>query len=122
MDFKHLLFSFEGRINRQPYWLYLVAVIVLVGLPLGLLFEPGTESYERASGLAGLILIYPSLAVQAKRWHDRNKSAWWILINLIPIIGGLWALIECGFLRGTDGPNRFGADPLGAASVTEPVV
>lgn len=120
MDLKHLLLSFDGRINRQPYWLYILAVVVVVALPLSLFFEPDSESYDVASGIASLILLYPSLAVQAKRWHDRNKSAWWILINLIPIIGGLWTLIECGFLRGTPGPNRFGPDPLGGPVVAEP--
>ena len=119
MDLKHLLLSFDGRINRQPYWLYILAVIVVVGVPLALFFEPDTPSYDTASAIASLILLYPSLAVQAKRWHDRNKSAWWILINLIPIVGGLWTLIECGFLRGTAGPNRFGPDPL-ESQATEP--
>jgi uncharacterized membrane protein YhaH (DUF805 family) len=59
-----------------------------------------------------LVFLYPTLAVYAKRWHDRGKSGWWTLILLIPIIGPLWALIECGFLRGTEGPNQYGADPL----------
>jgi uncharacterized membrane protein YhaH (DUF805 family) len=60
-----------------------------------------------------VLLIWPSLAVSAKRWHDRDKSAWWILVGLIPIIGNIWILIENGFLRGTEGSNRFGDDPTG---------
>lgn len=59
-----------------------------------------------------LLLLWPSICLYAKRWHDRDKSGWWSLIVLIPIIGGLWMLIELGFLRGTDGPNRFGPDPI----------
>jgi uncharacterized membrane protein YhaH (DUF805 family) len=50
-----------------------------------------------------------------KRYHDRNKSGWWILIVFVPVIGGLWYFIECGFLRGTPGPNTYGPDPLAAA-------
>jgi uncharacterized membrane protein YhaH (DUF805 family) len=122
MDLSKLLLSFDGRINRQPYWLYILAVIIVVGVPLSLFFEPDTESYNLASAVASLILLYPSLAVQAKRWHDRDKSAWWLLINLIPIVGGLWALIECGFLRGTTGPNRFGPDPLDSPTPERPPV
>jgi uncharacterized membrane protein YhaH (DUF805 family) len=57
-------------------------------------------------------IIWSGLALAAKRWHDRDKSAWWILITFVPVIGGFWALIENGFLKGTEGPNRFGADPL----------
>jgi uncharacterized membrane protein YhaH (DUF805 family) len=55
------------------------------------------------------------LCVYGKRWHDRDKSAWWILIGLIPFIGWIWVLVEVGFLKGTDGPNRFGEDPVPGA-------
>jgi uncharacterized membrane protein YhaH (DUF805 family) len=73
------------------------------------------------TGLIGslvfLVLIWPSLAVQVKRWHDRDKSGWMVLINFIPIVGFLWTFIECGFLDGTPGPNKYGPSPkgLGAA-------
>ncbi len=59
-------------------------------------------------GIVSLILLVPNLAIAIKRWHDRDKSGWWILIALIPIIGWIWALVETGFLAGTPGPNRFG--------------
>ncbi|MFT6862889.1 MAG: uncharacterized membrane protein YhaH (DUF805 family), partial [Akkermansiaceae bacterium] len=52
------------------------------------------------------------LALQGKRWHDRGKSGWMILVNFIPLVGGIWALVECGFLSGTPGPNQYGPDPL----------
>jgi uncharacterized membrane protein YhaH (DUF805 family) len=62
------------------------------------------------------LLLFPlfliAIIVQVKRWHDRDKSGWWVFINLIPCVGGLWTLIECGFLKGTTGPNKYGADPL----------
>lgn len=64
------------------------------------------------SGIVALALLYPSLAVGVKRWHDRDKSGWWMLILLIPLIGAIWYLIACGILKGTDGPNRYGPDPL----------
>ena len=56
--------------------------------------------------------IYPMLAVYAKRWHDRDKSGWWTLIGLVPFIGAIWLLVECGILEGTRGPNSYGPDPL----------
>ena len=63
-----------------------------------------------------LLVVVPSLwvglVVSVKRWHDRNKSGRWVLLNLVPVVGWLWHVIECGFLRGTVGPNRFGQDPL----------
>jgi uncharacterized membrane protein YhaH (DUF805 family) len=72
-------------------------------------------------GIVGLILVvayivvmfWIGLALQIKRWHDRDKGAVWVLINLIPFIGGIWALVECGFMDGTMGPNRFGPSPKG---------
>jgi uncharacterized membrane protein YhaH (DUF805 family) len=69
-------------------------------------------------GLAGMILpiamlalLWPSLAIAAKRWHDVDKSAWWILIALVPVIGGIVALVFNGFIAGTPGTNRFGQPP-----------
>jgi len=53
-------------------------------------------------------VIWISLAIQVKRWHDRDKYGWWIFISLIPIIGPIWAFVENGCLSGTDGVNRFG--------------
>jgi len=61
-----------------------------------------------------LVFLYPALAIYTKRWHDRGKSGWWSLILLIPLIGPIWFLVECGCLRGTEGPNEYGPDPLPA--------
>ncbi len=55
-----------------------------------------------------LVIAWVKLAVHAKRWHDRNKSALWILFSFIPLIGQIWAVIELGFIAGTQGHNRFG--------------
>ena len=135
MDWKWFFFSFEGRINRKPFWLSILALIVIgvianridASLFFGYtgpfpvhtdfrVIHTGTGFFymniRPVSWLVGLLMIWPVLAVRAKRWHDRDKSAWWILIDFVPIIGGLWALIETGFLPGTIGENRFGPDPL----------
>jgi uncharacterized membrane protein YhaH (DUF805 family) len=60
------------------------------------------------------ILAYAwcSLALSVKRWHDRDQPGIWVLINLVPVIGDLRALIESGFLQGTEGTNSYGDDPL----------
>ena len=67
-----------------------------------------------------IVLIVPAIwidmAITVKRWHDRNKSGWMIFISLIPLIGPMWLLVECGFLDGTRGPNRFGESPKGLAN------
>ncbi len=58
-----------------------------------------------------LTLVWISFAITVKRWHDRDKSGWWILIGMIPIIGPIWQFVETGCLRGTIGSNRYGPDP-----------
>jgi uncharacterized membrane protein YhaH (DUF805 family) len=59
-----------------------------------------------------LALLVPSIAVGVRRFHDQDKSGWFLLLALIPVVGGLIVLVfMC--LPGTSGPNRFGPDPLG---------
>ncbi len=133
MDWKYLYTSFEGRTSRQPFWLSLLALVVVewvVMLILGLILgtsmmggiDPNMPPDQAAAMMTkgmipiiivSLLFLYPALAVYTKRWHDRDKSGWWTLIIFVPVIGAIWWLVECGFLRGTDGANRFGPDPLG---------
>jgi len=111
-----LLFSFDGRINRKMYWINFLLMFALpfsIGIVIIDAAVLGNHKEPVLAAFIPLFLLWPSLAAQAKRWHDRDKSAWWILITLIPVIGAIWALIEVGFLRGTIGANRFGSDPLG---------
>ena len=61
-------------------------------------------------GLYSLAVFIPNLAVIVRRLHDQDKSGWWILIALIPLIGGIWLFILY-LIDGTPGPNRFGPDP-----------
>lgn len=113
MDLKLLLFSFNGRVPRLPFW-----VVKLTLLGWGSTFQylmgpygpekPMTAGPAFITLLNFTIVLWIALAVQIKRWHDRDKSGWWVLLNVIPVIGQIWTLIECGFLRGTMGDNRFG--------------
>ena len=111
MTLAQTLFSFRGRINRAKWWLMcllLVAISFVVYAIVDILGDSGAL-------LVILNLIFSfwaHLAINIKRWHDRNKSGWWVLIELIPLIGAVWALVELGFLKGTYGKNRFGPDPL----------
>lgn len=124
MDWKTLLFSFEGRVGRGAYWGLFVASIVLFGGLTGLsvmsvLNSPDPANagsgYSVVTVIASLVFLWPALAIQAKRWHDVDKSAWWILINLVPVVGGLIALVFNGFIAGTPAANRFGPAPAAAA-------
>jgi uncharacterized membrane protein YhaH (DUF805 family) len=118
MDLTALLFSFRGRINRKPYW-QCICVALFLDMAVSFVTVPFDE-FVQGAAQAGLLaaLAWPMLALQAKRWHDRDKSAWWLLVNLIPYVGVIWVIIECGVLRGTGGANRFGPDPLVSADAS----
>lgn len=116
MDFQKFYFSAKGRVNRKQFWLRLMLPVFAVGIILVILDAAlGTRDPESVGLFLGLfsliwslIIIFPSILVNIKRFHDRDKSGWWVLIALVPLIGPLWLLIELGFLNGTPGPNRFG--------------
>jgi uncharacterized membrane protein YhaH (DUF805 family) len=129
MDIMHLLFSFQGRIRRMHWWLAAIGVGVVVGVIISVLtpmsgLAQGTPNpiFMALFGILYIVDIYISLALGAKRCHDRDKSAWFLAIGLIPLIGGIWLLVELGFLDGTQGPNRFGPSPkgIGEAAVVAP--
>lgn len=90
-------------------------MLALLGVGLGgaLLLGIAGVAAETAGLLMNLLVLWPAIATSVKCWHDRDKSGWWVLINLIPVLGTLWVLVENGFLRGTPGPNRFGEDLTG---------
>ena len=111
MSVAQLYLSPSGRIGRQTWWLsfFLPALVLSWGV--------AAIDYAVAAGgmLLGawyLAILWPSLVLLIKRWHDADRSAWWLLIVLVPILGALWNFIQCGFLQGTSGPNRFGPSPL----------
>jgi len=106
------LFSLRGRINRKQYWIFNL-IVFLGALLLSLFTDFSDNIYELSTPQLMYMfwILWPSLAVQGKRWHDQDKSALWLLINLIPIAGPLWSLIQNGFIPGTPGPNRYGPVP-----------
>lgn len=114
MSWSELFFSFRGRIGRTEYWLTQISAGVLVGLLVCINRMTGDTGRDMLTvmdlviGLVVLALCWPLLAVTVKRWHDLDMSGWWVLIALVPVLGGPIALIANGFLPGTQGRNRFG--------------
>lgn len=113
---KEFLLTYEGRFNRSRYWAFTLVYIGAYIVATIIDSVIGTEGVLTL--LFSLAALYPAVCVAIKRWHDRDKSGWWVLIALIPVIGAIWTLVECGILKGTEGPNRFGADPLAAPAST----
>ena len=109
----NLLFSFNGRTGRKAFWIVMVFLFAW-GASFDQFVRPfGPENpMTPATGmmtLANFILVaWIGLAVQIKRWHDLDKSGWWAALSLVPLIGPLWILYECGFVSGTPGSNTYG--------------
>ena len=140
-------FSFRARANRQRYWM---TVLSIFGLFIVSVFVAGMLALAPLLALViipvWLALFVANLANAVRRLHDRNKSAWWLLLfmgvptlfllpaslanassdpgaaafgalcGLISLPFSIWAFVEMGCLRGTAGPNKYGDDPLQPAA------
>ena len=110
--------DFSGRASRSEYWWWaLFAFLVwLIAMVLDVIIFPGsirTGSYAYVgvlSGITSLALFLPGFAISVRRLHDIDRSGWWALLLLVPIIGAIILLL---FLvsSGTPGMNRFGPRP-----------
>jgi uncharacterized membrane protein YhaH (DUF805 family) len=109
MTWVSLFGRLRGRIPRSTYWramIFASATFIVAFLVL-------EANVSRTSTL----LVYPpffwaTLALSAKRYHDLGRSAAWLLLLAIPLVGVAWVAFELGFRRGTRGENRYGPDPL----------
>jgi uncharacterized membrane protein YhaH (DUF805 family) len=102
--------TFSGRARRTEFWMYLLVYVVMVVVASVLDALLGTAGL--LGGLVALVHIIPSLALQARRLHDIDRSGWWMLIWFIPLIGWL-ILLYWNIKEGDTGSNRFGASPKG---------
>jgi uncharacterized membrane protein YhaH (DUF805 family) len=109
--------TFSGRARRAEYWWFGVFVaLVVFGLTMVDMLLIGADAMAEygagpLTGLFSLAIIIPSIAVTVRRLHDRDKSGWWLLWGLLPLIGALILFIQY-VQRGTVGDNRYGADPI----------
>jgi uncharacterized membrane protein YhaH (DUF805 family) len=114
-------FDFQGRANRKEYWLFVLvyfiqvmAAVLIDSIVFGTALGQGLPiTYF----LVFALNIIPAISVSMRRLHDTNRTGWWLLISLIPIIGAIVFFIFT-LLPGTPGVNRFGAQP-GAAELEE---
>ena len=108
--------TFSGRAARSEYWFWaLFTWLVAVAFTVVDMMLFGTMEFQPLSSLFSLAVLVPSIAVGVRRLHDIDRSGWWLLIMLIPLIG-LIVLLIWFVKKGTDGPNRFGDDPLSSAA------
>lgn len=137
--------DFSGRSRRKEYWMFALLNFIIYAVLYGIMIsamgpsvsetmmqsnagmEPGQPSAGMmvGVGIVGIILLIyslavfiPSLAVTVRRFHDQDKSGWFVLLAFIPFVGSIVLLVfMC--LDGTRGDNRFGADPKAADHIGE---
>src|SRR5690349_17627802 len=117
--------NFNGRARRKEYWMFVLFNFIFLILAaaldnlLGITFADEIP-YGPVYLVYGLFTFLPSLAAGVRRLHDTGKSGWWLLIAIIPIIGGIWLLVLF-VTEGTAGDNEYGADPKAAERNNDPL-
>lgn len=126
--FLQLLFSFKGRINRKTYWIYFLVIICIISVFAEYIEPQINEAAQKIYqsehplkyGFITMFIVIICLAyfstltavpIIIKRLHDINKSAWYLLLILIPIIDiFLWVILGC--IKGDSEPNKYGNPPI----------
>ena len=98
---------------RSKLW-YSILYIVIDAIEAGII--DAVLGIQIVTGLFGLVTIIPNIAIAIRRLHDLDRTGWWILLGFIPLIG--WIILLIWYVtKGTDGPNRFGPDPLATLAI-----
>jgi uncharacterized membrane protein YhaH (DUF805 family) len=90
--------TFSGRASRSEFWWWFLFMVLATAA--------GSVISDKLAGLVTLATVLPYVAVTARRLHDIDRSGWWQLISLIPVIGGLVLLYWC--VQPSGGANRYG--------------
>ena len=100
LGFQHF-FDFKGRATRAEYWWWILFVISCFQL---------TSVAGPLHNLFGIAIFIPSWTLIVRRLHDINKTGWWLLFGLVPVIGPVMLLVWT-IKRGDREPNKYGPDP-----------
>jgi uncharacterized membrane protein YhaH (DUF805 family) len=104
----------KGRAARSEYWWFLLFNILVQIIASGFddaLGMGSAQNYGLVVPLVSLALFVPAITAGIRRLHDRDMSGWWLLMGFVPPIGQI-ALLVIFMMKGTEGDNRFGPDPL----------
>lgn len=116
--------GFSGRARRKEYWYFML--FYWLSLMLGVVIDLFTGTFEDSIGLGWVSGTYvvatllPTLAVSVRRLHDIGRSGWWMLLELVPLVGGA-ILMVLAIFNGQPGPNTFGPDPKTSKSTGQSV-
>jgi uncharacterized membrane protein YhaH (DUF805 family) len=111
--------TFSGRARRTEFWMFTlinaIIMIVLYGLAMGLKDSALGTVFLVLYVVYAVAVLVPGLAVAVRRLHDTNRSGWWWLIGLVPVVGGIVLLVFYA-TAGTVGENQYGPDPKAVES------
>jgi uncharacterized membrane protein YhaH (DUF805 family) len=101
--------TFSGRASRSEYWYWVLfatlgSIVTLIVDTAVLGFDP--SGVTPITSIFDLVITLPGIAVSARRMHDMDRTAWWLLLTLTGI--GAIVLLIWFCYRGTEGSNRFG--------------
>ncbi|SIN90831.1 DUF805 domain-containing protein [Salinivibrio sp. ES.052] len=102
--------TFSGRAHRREYWMF-VLINFCISIALSIVGE--LTGLVILSFIYSLAVLLPTLAVTSRRLHDTGRSAWWMLVALIPILGVIVLLVLCA-LEGEYNNNQYGPSPQSA--------
>jgi len=132
MNIQQWCFSFNGRIGRRDFWIWIITWLVLMAVAMGIASQQWVAIQTVA--FAVVVMLWPTAAVLVKRLHDRNKAGWWALLlvvawllavgnwqmlapvwqwglgRFIPTLVVVMMLLDCGVFAGSAGDNRFGPE------------
>jgi uncharacterized membrane protein YhaH (DUF805 family) len=105
--------NFQGRARRKAYWMFVLFNIIagiLANVVDNVFGLSGQSGYGPLSGLYTLAVFLPGLALAVRRLHDTDRTGWWMLIGLIPLIG--WIVLLVFFVQDSQpGTNQYGPNP-----------
>ncbi len=105
---------FSGRSRRKEYWYY-VLFVAIISIVLNII-DGLLGTYDSSAGVGllstifSLAVLIPSIAVSVRRLHDIDRTGWWVLIGLVPLIGWI-VLLVFHVQDSTPGTNRYGPNP-----------
>jgi uncharacterized membrane protein YhaH (DUF805 family) len=122
MDVLAKSFDFSGRATRKEFWVFTLAMAVVLAAIVGIEINAGIFAQEGPVGpfscLFMLLLMFPSTAVMVRRFHDVGMSGWWCLMGVVPFLGHFMQFVFM-VSEGTYGPNEYGEDPLSRGADVE---
>src|SRR5678815_3434895 len=90
-------FEIRGRSKRYEFWMFslfcLIFGAIAAAIDVRLLGHPLTEGTGVAGGVVSLVHFIPSITVSVRRLHDTDRSGWWLLLFLLPLIGLIWLIV-----------------------------